>query len=429
MTTRVLFAAPCAILLLAIPPARASAQGGPLGDLYRARRLFALRDRVAARADRSVETRCYRGIVLEKFNQVDASIAPLRACIAATTDTLLAREAWRTLADGYVKLYRYGEAASAYEGLVRRYGAADTALAADWRNSAVLWRAAARAAMPQRIATRAGTTLPMMRDRAGLLRVPVRVNGESVSLVFDTGAQLSVLSASEARRLGVQVSADTIRVDAATGLRTTAHLGVARRLRLGSIEMREVLFLVFPDSALAFPQIGYRIDGILGFPVLDALGEISLERDARLRIPARVDTAGLRNLALDDLVMLVAGAVDGRRGCYQLDTGASTTALFPSFLAARRGARDARLRARITADTVGVGGAGGVRLIPGLAVSPLVLATGGATVSLPRVHLYTEPIDDASRVLDGTIGQDVLRQFAVVTLNFRAMSFELRAAD
>jgi hypothetical protein len=38
-------------------------------------------------------------------------------------------------------------------------------------------------------------------------------------------------------------------------------------MNIGKIVVENVVFLVFPDDQLSFPQIGYKISGILGYPV------------------------------------------------------------------------------------------------------------------------------------------------------------------
>ncbi len=63
-------------------------------------------------------------------------------------------------------------------------------------------------------------------------------------------------------------------------------------------------FLVFPDEALAFPEIGYQIHGIIGFPVIEGMKEIEITRDDRFIVPDKRSTFSERNLAIDFLTPL-----------------------------------------------------------------------------------------------------------------------------
>jgi hypothetical protein len=52
---------------------------------------------------------------------------------------------------------------------------------------------------------------------------------------------------------------------------TKAAIGVAPFVELGSTIVRNVVFLVFDDQDLTFAD-GFQIQGILGLPVIKALG-------------------------------------------------------------------------------------------------------------------------------------------------------------
>ncbi|RTZ46153.1 hypothetical protein EJ377_17055 [Chryseobacterium arthrosphaerae] len=44
---------------------------------------------------------------------------------------------------------------------------------------------------------------------------------------------------------------------------------------------------MFADQALSFPQISYQINGILGFPVIEALKEVQLTQDDYFIVPEK----------------------------------------------------------------------------------------------------------------------------------------------
>jgi hypothetical protein len=73
-----------------------------------------------------------------------------------------------------------------------------------------------------------------------------------------------------------------------------------------------------------------------------------------------------------------------------------------------------------------VGGAGGMRQVRAYTLSPLVLRIGGREATVPQVRVYIEPTSSDSDRFYGNIGQDVIRQFEAMTLDFRRMQLRFR---
>jgi aspartyl protease len=251
----------------------------------------------------------------------------------------------------------------------------------------------------------------------------VQAGGATQDFIFDTGANLSTVVESTARALGFRMIDQAVQVGSTTGARTTAHLAVAPELRIGAATVRNAVFLVFPDSALAFPQIGYQIHGILGHPVIAALGEVTLTREGRLRVPAHPSpaAAGEPNLCLDGLDNLVRASLGGETLLFGFDTGARSSRLFPPYYQRHRAAVEAG-----QAKTAQIGGAGGMRTVRMFTIGPVSIAIGGATAALPSLEVMTEPTGERSGYADGDIGQDVITSFAAMTLDYRAMQLRFR---
>ncbi|HEU4885762.1 MAG TPA: hypothetical protein VFT45_26235, partial [Longimicrobium sp.] len=77
-------------------------------------------------------------------------------------------------------------------------------------------------------------------------------------------------------------------------------------------------------------------------------------------------------------------------------------------------------------SAVQVGGAGGMRQAQAYTLSPLVLRIGGREATVPQVRVYLEPTSSDSDRLYGNLGQDVIRQFEAMTLDFRRMQLRFR---
>jgi predicted aspartyl protease len=407
---------------MAAPVAAADAER--LAELYRRQDCFGLRDALAGMRGGAVVD-FYRAAAAVAFNRPDEAIAELRRFLAspeAAADPARRQSAYELLGDAYVRTFRYGEAAEVYAALSGE-ASADSSGRENAANVRGLWGALA-GTPAQTVEAPGPVRLTTTRDRANLVNVRVESGGQSIDFVYDTGANLSTVTASTAREMGFRVLADSVRVGSSTGGSSYARVAVAPELRIGGATVRNAAFLVFPDSALAFPQINYQIRGIIGFPVIAGFGATTLTRGGELVLgdTAAVDAAGEQNLCLRGLMPLVAAEHAGERLHFGFDTGAQSTALYPPFHAARREA----VEASGEPSTVQVGGAGGMRQVRAYTLSPLVLRIGGREATVPQVRVYIEPTSSDSDRFYGNIGQDVIRQFEAMTLDFRRMQLRFR---
>lgn len=238
--------------------------------------------------------------------------------------------------------------------------------------------------------------------------------------VFDTGANLSTLMRSEAKALGLQILKAGLQVGTSTGSKVTANLAVAPRVQIGNVVLEDVVFLVVPDELLTFGPT-FRIPGIIGFPVIDALGEVQYRHGGVLEMPGTVPQRTPQNLALDYLTPLIEVEVMGHNAICDLDTGANRTSLHLPFYQRYREA----VQAAGQADTIRTAGAGGERRIPAYVLSDLRMALGDTATVLPRVAVYTESVaPSGERATDCRLGLDALAGFDGYLLNFRSMTFE-----
>lgn len=315
--------------------------------------------------------------------------------------------------DNAVKLYRYKEAAATIKHVLASYGRFLTPeKKADWQNDLQLW-AALENTPAQTIHIRKNTTLKLRADKAGLKNITVHAGKDSVDGIFDTGANISTLSESAARKMRLQIIPVAVKVTSITGKEVVAKLAVADSLFIGNIELRNVVFLVFDDKDLAFSQIGYQINCILGFPVIEAMKEIQLTRDGWFKVAktARNKAAYECSMALDGLIPVIS--VEGN--AFTLDTGADQTLLYRPYYMAHKAFFDRECKA----DSVSFGGAGGGRKVRGCKVARS-LQFCGKTVVLSGIELLMEDIKKGEAIY-GNIGQDVIKQFNSMTLNFEAM--------
>lgn len=396
-----------------------------LKDLFEKRRYFELREKLAvSRKDNEKHLAFYRAVVENRFNRPERSIALLERFLKdpkKIADTRLVREAYTVLADSYVKTYQYRKAAAIYETILASY--ADGLKkddAASYANVAKLWKALANTP-PQSVRISAASAIQGKQEPVGLT-IPVEVNGQPDHFIFDTGANLSTITESQAAKLKLDIVDASVDIGSITGNDVKAKLGVARELTIGNARLQNVVFIVFPDPALYIEQIKYQIHGILGFPAIEALGEVTWTRSREILVPASPRAMKHANLALDGLTPLIHGSYAGQNLTFALHTGARTSSLFPPFF----DAFEKNITAAGKPYTETITGAGGSRQVKAYKLENVLIEFGGKSSLFKEVEVLTENTTDNSDYFYGNIGRDMIDQHQRMTINFQSMavSFE-----
>ncbi|MGE0440580.1 MAG: retropepsin-like aspartic protease [Gemmatimonadales bacterium] len=417
-------------LAAALACARQPARGPAAGPVtwheilaLRGRRDYlTLRDRLEAidSGDASPEVLVARALVGHAFNDPAGSNRAIDLALARDglpdSVRLVLRE---TKVANHVRLFEYAAGLRAVDSVLRDTTRLRPVSLADHRNMRRILEAL-REVPPQTMELTDATVLRLDEGRT-----IVTVNDSVRSYVFDTGANLSTIMRSEAAATGLQLLPAGIDVGTSTDQRVTADLAIADRLVLGTAVFRHVVFLVLDDSLLTFPG-GYRIPGVIGFPVIERLGEMHFAANGTITVPRPSSAAAKPNLALDELTPLTRVHWDGEGQplICRLDTGAQTTQFYEPFYR--------RFRARIDSLTTPTrretGGAGGVRELPVRLLPNARISLGDTVATLPSAEVVLESIvrDPAENYLDCNVGHDILDAFSEYVINFRAMVFSLR---
>ncbi|HEY0896333.1 MAG TPA: retropepsin-like aspartic protease, partial [Sphingobacteriaceae bacterium] len=188
--------------------------------------------------------------------------------------------------------------------------------------------------VPAQSVRRTGDTrITMEKDRAGLMNIPVNIGDTTMNFVFDSGAGMSVISEKYAQKLNVKILSDsTVQIKSgSTGDVTISRVGLAASLRIGNCELKNVLFLVFPDSALSFAGGKYEIRGIIGFPVMAAMQEVTFA-GPELFIPENPGRKeGGAPMILYNNMPVIYLDYSGAKLPFTFDTGANTSTLSNNF--------------------------------------------------------------------------------------------------
>ncbi|MFL5561920.1 MAG: retropepsin-like aspartic protease [Gemmatimonadaceae bacterium] len=386
--------------------------------LHHSRQYFELRDRLAHAPDASnPPVLLARAIVAHAMNRPAESNDALRRLerIPGLTDSVAA-DALELEISNDLRLSDWSAGARAVDALLSGRFILDSLRTADARNTLRIFHALA-GTPAQSMTTTGPTSVSLVHGH-----IPLVVNDSTRDYVFDTGANLSTIMRSEAAAVGLHIIPAGIEVGTSTTARITADLGIADSIRIGAMHFHNVVFLVLDDALLTFPD-GFHIPGIIGFPVIEQMGEIRLGHST-LDVPAVPPGRAQQNLVLDELTLLTPVRWQSRPLLCRLDTGAGRTQVYEPFYRRYRDVIDAG------SDTATrkMGSAGGVEQTP-VRVSPNVRLTVGDTVaSLKTLDVLVHSIarDESSNYLDCNLGHDVFDQFGQTIVNFRDMAFLLR---
>jgi len=356
-----------------------------------------------------------------RFDAAVARDPELQRLAAAGSDPALRRAALTIITAAAFANGDYAEAARAGRPLAEALAAAGEAQQAAGTERA--WRLADMLqAQPRQTvegAVVAGSAAART-DPVGLPRIDIAINGEGVDAIFDTGANLSVLSATTAARLGVRVIDSTAQIGNSVQSTVGARIGVADRFEIAGTVLRNVTFLVIDDSQLSFdlPTGRYEIHAIVGLPVMRALGRMRMGRE-RLDVLPSETGAGESNMRASVNTLYVDAEVDGRALPLLLDTGANQTTLSGHFAETFPDAI-----AGLEVRESNAGGAGGMmrRRVATWPNAPIAIA--GRRVSMPTVPVVL-PNGSEDIAAFGTLGSNFLRAFESYTLDFNAMRLEL----
>jgi len=314
--------------------------------------------------------------------------------------------------DNAIKLHQYREAVRADSIRLKDFGQTlSETQKKDIQNNLKLWTALSDVP-PQRVSVEGETLLKLEKDMAGLDNITVSAGGDTLGFIFDTGANLSTICLSVAENMGMEIIPAEIQVGSITGEKVTAQLAVCRQMKIGRVLVENVVFLVFPDEQLTFSQIGYKIRGILGYPVLEAFGEIQITREGTMVIPVNhSEFQGPSNMAMDGLTPLIC--LEGNP--YTFDTGADHTMLYAAYYTDNKN----EVEACCELEKIQFGGAGGISEFDGFVIDKTFIVSG-KEIALEGIHLLKDKIKESETVY-GNIGQDVMGQFSKMILNFDKM--------
>jgi hypothetical protein len=396
---------------------------GPTGvtqlrQLQEKNQFFQLRESLQQPGWNDSETLPYRALVESRFGEEQAAVPDLQEFLASSGDPDLQRIAYEELAHAFLRLGRYGDAARALGGAKRLIPAKDPDRAGT-QNSQALYQSFADVA-PQTVEF--GPQLPTQANLnpLGVWDVPVDVNAHHANWIFDTGANWSTLTESEAAAMGLVPRQSSSYVNGSTGAKNPLRVAIAADLQFGNAHLKNVVFLVLSDQALYVAPLKYQIRGILGLPVIRALGCVGITAKGAVQMaPKCAGERGEPNLFFDGWDAIVDVRHADKRVEMHFDTGANATYLNHSFRDALTPDEIASLKSHHD-ETAGVG-----RLVnrKSESIAMLRLQILGRPTELTDITLLGEQPAGDQAYRDGTLGTDAV--VSGFTLDFNTMQLRL----
>jgi hypothetical protein len=257
--------------------------------------------------------------------------------------------------------------------------------------------------------------LKISKDMAGLWKIPVKVENSDFDFVFDTGADFSVIVESLAKKLGVKISDEEFKVGTGTDKKITSKITVAGTVKIGDITIENVVFYVMKDEDFTFGP--YKIEGVIGAPIIRDFGEIQLTQKNELIIPLTPGENEIRNFAYDQYTPMIQMIYQNDSLNFLFDSGNNSILLFPPFLIKY----NSEITQKYTLKKISVGGAGGIIKTEGYIMDKITLSSGNASAELKDVNLIATPLSETQRFFHGNLGQSFIKQFNTLILNYKNM--------
>ncbi len=363
----------------------------------------------------------FSAIINNVFNKAEESNKDIDIILAnypsSLTDTMLNKLYWRKILN-HINLYEYGKAANASEYIQTNYLALnDSSEVATLQNEIKIWKALKDIPKQEIIKTN-DAIIPMTRDKVGLLNIDVAFGDTIKNVLFDTGANFSVMIRSLAEELGYQIIEADFYVTAATGKKVKSDIAIVDELNVGGIIFKNVFFLVLDDENLSFPQIDYYINGAIGFPVIEAMDEIRINKENQIFVPKTPIEYNYDNFALNGLMPIIAVEYEGDTLRLHFDTGATNTSLYPQFYKDYKN----EIENNYEKETFTSGSGGGIVDFEGYVINNVNFKVADSETRLDSLRLHIENIGGEESKFHGNFGQDYIKQFDEMIMSFKYSS-------
>lgn len=359
--------------------------------------------------------------ISNKNRQSNDSIETLIGSYGKNIKDSLMLELYETLVQNSLVLYEYAKSLKYAELIMKNYkNLLDSNDIDEYENVSIILNAAKDLGV-QTAYIKGDSKVKIRRDMAGMTNIPLKINGNDEEFIFDTGANISTIKKSLAKKLKLVFLKGNLKVGSMTGIKVDSELAYAESLEIGNITYKNVLFLVVPDDILTFAGGLYSIDGIIGYPVFREMKEIHLS-DNELFIPQNPLHKQEQNLVMNGFNPVVNALINNDSLAFTFDTGARTTILYHKYYEKYKKEIDKKYEM----EDVEIGGAGGSVTAKGFKLDNISINIAGSKTKIEDVKLLAENVKNTDKYFYGNLGQDYFKQFSKLIINLESMYVEFR---
>lgn len=360
----------------------------------------------------------YKAVFANVSNNPELSNRYLDTLQTLTVHDDLLLNYWQLRTDNYVKLFNYKKAFETNSYINANFKSRFTPEHYQGStNAALIWKAL-QDQPAQKISLKKKVAVPTTRDFGGLLNIKVKINQIDTSFVFDTGAGISVISKSLAGKLGLRMlDTDSLRVSGFTGIRNETKMAVADSISIGGLTIYHPYFLIYNDESLTFADGQYKINGIIGFPILKEIGSITLSKD-QIEFSNAYKSVPItkRNLFTEYLHPILFLTFNGDVLPFCFDTGGNETLLSRTFYE-----RYQAILEKMPHQTASqkIASVGGEIQYQSITMDELSLRLNKSKIRLKNLEVNKDGYHRFGKPFYGNIGKDALAQFSKITISFK----------
>ena len=265
------------------------------------------------------------------------------------------------------------------------------------------------------------TPQKLEKMKFGLFAVNVELNGEKMMGFFDTGAELSHMPKSVAKRLDVQFdTTNVISLYTVNSKDVHAYPGYIKEIKVGDVIVKNHPVVIFEDinERLGTEDNNIMFNFTLGWPLIKHLRfELDFARQ-KYRATLSEDQPTTNNTMFWlGYAGLKVNADNGQSLIFALDTGSADTEL-------KTNIHNKMKFDKIVEEEVGIGGHGGLEMLTLPKVNDVVLHLSGQKIHFKEIYIRKN-LDFNFIHQDGTIGADIFKQNLFV-IDFRNGIFQIK---
>ena len=192
------------------------------------------------------------------FNKTEQSLQTIEILLNEYSDSLndtLFLGIYQLKADNLMKQYQYGACVDAMKIAISNYGhAADSVDFANMLNYCNVFEPLS-ALPPQKMHITTNVTIPISRSRYfNQTLMQVRSGDKSEHFGFDMGANISIVSESCAKRLGIRVLESSLEAEHVAGGKIQMKVGVADSLWIGDLLVENA----YPNTVAVIGEVAFK---------------------------------------------------------------------------------------------------------------------------------------------------------------------------